>query len=165
MANQIFTIGYEGASSDQVFRALEEAGVDALIDVRADVGRRKAFDTNALRSECQKRNMWYWWFPELGVPREERPRIRKEMNKSLRLGARMLAEFYCINVIAFGKGYERLLFLEKGIYAGRINCFLCYERDHLICHRKLLAEALQKLVPGSEIVHLAPAEVSQGAGQ
>src|SRR3954462_12290991 len=48
-AKRIFTIGYEGATQDEVVAALQQAGVSLVIDVRAvPLSRKPGFSKNVL---------------------------------------------------------------------------------------------------------------------
>ena len=55
-ARRIFTIGYEGATQDEVIAALQEAGVARVIDVRAvPLSRKPGFSKNVLAAGTWER--------------------------------------------------------------------------------------------------------------
>jgi uncharacterized protein (DUF488 family) len=151
MSGKIFTIGYEGASVEQVFRALKEAGADALIDVRADVGRRPEFSRDRLSADSYGNGLGYWAFPMMGVSREQR--------RLVRAGRKTLEEVY-VQVLMKGDARTFLTLFKDAIRLGRRPCLLCYERDAAGCHRSLLANALKNLAGDVEVVHLTPGQMS-----
>ena len=74
-AGTFTTIGYQGAPTDAVFAALEDAGVDLLVDVRAVAGSRKpGFSKTPFSAGLREHGIDYVHLRGLGTPREGRPR-------------------------------------------------------------------------------------------
>ena len=75
------TIGYEGASMESFLRALKEAKVELLVDIRAVASsRRPGFSKNALAANLAEAGIDYLQLRGLGTPsdgRTNRRRIRR----------------------------------------------------------------------------------------
>ena len=57
---RIFTIGYEGTTVPEFIAALQKAGVERVIDVRAlPLSRRPGFSKSALRSALEESGIEY----------------------------------------------------------------------------------------------------------
>lgn len=140
----IYTIGYEGLSLDNFFRALGQAGVVAIYDVRYNPGSRKpGFSGHCLKRRCDALGLVYVGVPSLGIPREFRQNVVTP-NDRLQLWDR----------------YRRhVLSREKELIA-RIasdlvqlpSALLCFEANPLCCHRHVLADVLSSLT-GLEVCH------------
>jgi len=140
---RIFTIGYEGASVDRFFDALHAAHVDTLLDVRElPLSRRRGFSKSAVKSAVEARGLAYRHEKLLGTPREIRHRLRADGDYP-----RFFRDFKR-HLARHGFLLQRLAHDIKGNVA-----LMCYEKDAMICHRWIVAEALGKLV-GRRPVHL-----------
>src|SRR3954451_21230653 len=74
---RIFTIGYEGATMDEFIGALQRAGVERLIDVRAlPLSRRPGFSKTALKGALEEAGIDYVHLKSLGTPAEGRAAAR-----------------------------------------------------------------------------------------
>lgn len=148
---KLATIGYEGAPQEAVFDALEKAGVDLLVDVRAVTSsRRPGFSKSHLVAGLPERGIDYVHLKGLGTPKEGRMAVRRGDHKGLQriFGAHMKTP-------EARHDYEALLGLLRG---GKKICLMCYEHDPGTCHRTIIAErAGQEL--GLKIENLAPKTV------
>lgn len=140
---RIFTIGYEGATQDQVVAALRKAGVEVLADVRAvPLSRRPGFSKNVLAAGLKEAGIGYVGLKALGTPPEGREAARRG-------NMVLLAQIFS----------QQLETLEAGVQAAQLTemveqqptALLCFERDPATCHRSLLADAL---FPGAERIDL-----------
>src|SRR3954469_12241457 len=142
-AKRIFTIGYEGATQSELIAALQQAGVERLIDVRAvPLSRKPGFSKNVLATGLREAGIDYVHLKALGTPPAGREAARKgrwaEMNR-----------IYA----------EQLETPEAGAEAGRMialaeekpSALLCFERDPAHCHRTPLRMAV---LPDWETVDL-----------
>lgn len=149
---KLATIGYEGAPQDAVFAALQEAGVDLLIDVRAVTSsRRPGFSKSHLIAGLPERGIDYLHLKGLGTPREGRLAARSGDLKGLGriFGAHMRTP-------EARHDYEELLGLLRG---GKKICLMCYEHDPAKCHRTIIAERVRQEL-GVAIENLAPKAVA-----
>jgi uncharacterized protein (DUF488 family) len=140
---RIFTIGYESTTVGEFVAALQQAGVERVIDVRAvPNSRRPGFSKTPLRSALAESGIDYVHLRALGTPADGRAAARAGRHEELeRIYAGQLE---LPEAIAEG---ARMLDLAQE----KPSALLCYERDPAGCHRSLLLSAV---APGAEVVHL-----------
>ena len=142
---RIFTIGYEKTTQPELIAALQAAGVNRVIDVRAvPLSRRPGFSKNILRNGLAEAGIDYVHLKALGTPAEGREAARKGRHADLE------------------RIYAGQLELPEAIVAGaemrelaaeKPSALLCYEREPSGCHRTLL---LRWVAPDAEVVDLFP---------
>src|SRR3954471_13573995 len=75
---RIFTIGYEGAIQNEVIAALQQAGVERVIDVRAvPLSRKPGFSKNVLAAGLREAGIDYPPRKALGTPPPGREAARR----------------------------------------------------------------------------------------
>jgi uncharacterized protein (DUF488 family) len=140
---RIFTIGYEGATVAEFLAALQKAGVERVIDIRAvPNSRRPGFSKTPLRNALAEAGIDYVHLRALGTPADGRAAARagrKDELKRIYAGQLELPEA----IAESGKMLD--LSREKP------SALLCYERDPAACHRTLLLEAV---APDAEVEDL-----------
>ena len=135
-AKKLFTIGYEQTPAKSVLDELEQAGVKLLVDVRAvAASRRPGFSKNQLAAGLDERGISYLHLRGLGTPKDGREAARRGKFDALH-------KIYAKHLKApqAREELDELLALVK--QAGPV-CILCYERDHLECHRQWIAEIIE----------------------
>lgn len=143
---KLFTIGFTKKSAEEFFSALQQAGVERLIDVRLNnvsqlAGFAKRHDLEYfLRAICR---IPYAHHLELAPTQEMLDDYRKRDHDWPRYEARFLD-------LMAARRIETSL-RPEGV-AGA--CLLCSEETADRCHRRLVAEYLQRSWGGVEIVHL-----------
>ena len=148
MSTPLATIGYEGATVPALLQALQAAGVQLLVDVRAVTSsRRPGFSKNKLAENLSTVGIDYLHLRGLGTPAEGRAAARAGRWDELRA---VFAEH--METLAAQTDLEALAELVR---SGRRVCLLCYEHDPAHCHRTLVADALQPLVK-VKVEHLFP---------
>jgi uncharacterized protein (DUF488 family) len=140
---RIFTIGYEGTTVGEFLAALQQAGVERVIDVRAvPNSRRPGFSKTPLRNALAEVGIDYVHLRALGTPADGRAAARAGRHEELEriyAGQLELPE-------AMAQGAQMVeLSREKP------SAVLCYERDPSGCHRTLL---LDSVAPDVEVEHL-----------
>lgn len=140
---RIFTIGYEGATIAEFVAALQKAGVERVIDVRAIANsRRPGFSKNLLRASLEEGGIDYVHLRALGTPAEGRAAARSG------------------NIPELERIYASQLELPEAIAEGakmldlaaeKPSALLCLEREPRGCHRSLL---LKSVAPNVEVVDL-----------
>jgi uncharacterized protein (DUF488 family) len=140
---RIFTIGYEGTTVGDFLAALQQAGVERVIDVRAvPNSRRPGFSKTPLRNALAEAGIDYVHLRALGTPADGRAAARAGRHEELEriyAGQLELPE-------AMAQGAQMVeLSREKP------SAVLCYERDPSGCHRTLL---LDSVAPDEEVEHL-----------
>lgn len=140
---RIFTIGYESATVAEFLEALEQAGVERVIDVRAvPNSRRPGFSKTLLRNALAEAGIDYVHLRALGTPADGRAAARAGRSEDLKRiysGQLELPE-------AIAQGAQMLELARE-----KPSALLCYERDPGGCHRTLL---LRAVAPDAEIVDL-----------
>ena len=142
-ARRIFTIGYEGATQPELIAALQAAGVERVIDVRAvPMSRKPGFSKNVLAAGLREAGIDYVHLKALGTPAEGREAARKGRFAEMeRIYAAQLetpeAAVQSAQMIALAED--------------RPSALLCFERDPAHCHRTPLRLAV---MPEWEVVDL-----------
>jgi uncharacterized protein (DUF488 family) len=140
---RIFTIGYESTTVAEFLAALEQAGVERVIDVRAvPNSRRPGFSKNVLRNALAEVGIDYVHLRALGTPADGRAAARAGRHQDLEriyAGQLELPE-------ALAQGAQMLELAKE-----KPSALLCYEREPGGCHRTLL---LRTVAPGAEVVDL-----------
>jgi uncharacterized protein (DUF488 family) len=144
----VATIGYEGATMQSFLAALQAADVELLVDVRAVASsRRPGFSKTKLSENVRGAGMDYLHLRALGTPSDGRAAARAGRHDEMRV--------IFMEQLATEQAQTELEALADLVRGGRRVCLLCFEADPAHCHRTLVADALQSLVP-SEIRHLRP---------
>jgi uncharacterized protein (DUF488 family) len=164
----LVTIGVYGSDETSFFGALQQAGVDTFVDVRARRGVRGAAyafaNSQRLQARLAELGIRYLHRPDLAPSRSARSQ-QFAADKASRTAKRQRA----VLDPAFAAAYrqERLAgFDSQQCVAGlgpeaRVVALFCVEREPAACHRSLLATRLQRdlgvavrhLVPGGGIAH------------
>ena len=144
-ARRIFTIGYEGATQDELIAALRKAGVGRVIDVRAvPLSRKPGFSKNVLAAGLKEAGIDYVHLKALGTPAEGREAARKGRFEEMeRIYAAQLE-----TPEAAAEGARMVALADE-----KPSALLCFERDPAHCHRTPLRLAL---MPEAEVVDLIP---------
>ena len=144
--SELLTIGYEGCTIDTVLAALRAARADLLIDVRAvPKSRKPGFSKRQLAAGLDEVGIGYVHLQALGTPKPGRDAVRAGHPE------RMVAIFQ--DHMRSDRAQAELA-QAKGLVAERRACLLCFERDHMTCHRRLVAELIVAET-GQDVVHLA----------
>lgn len=131
---RVFTIGYEQTTVLELISALQAAGVERVIDVRAlPLSRRPGFSKTALGGALQEAAITYEHFKALGTPKEGRDAAKKGDVATLK---RVYA-----GQLELPEAQAAAAMLLDRIEAGP-TALLCYERDPCTCHRTLLLAAI-----------------------
>jgi len=136
-AKKLFTIGYEQTPPKAVLDELAQAGVKLLVDVRAVASsRRPGFSKSQLAAGLDERGIAYLHLRGLGTPKEGREAARSGKFDALhRIYAKHLKT---------PQAREELDELSSLVLKSGPVCILCYERDHLHCHRQWIAEIIEQ---------------------
>jgi uncharacterized protein (DUF488 family) len=134
MTMKIFTIGYEGATQGELIAALQQAGVERVIDVRAvPLSRKPGFSKNVLAAGLAEAGIDYVHLKALGTPPEGREAARKGRFEVME---RIYAEQLETPEAAVQAAQMIALAQEKPA------ALLCFERDPAACHRTPLRRAV-----------------------
>jgi uncharacterized protein (DUF488 family) len=140
---RIFTIGYEGTTVGEFLAALEKAGIERVIDVRAlPLSRRPGFSKSSLRSALEEDGIEYVHLKALGTPPEGRMAARAGRHEDLK-------RIYAGQLELPEAMVQAAQMME--LASQKRSALLCMEREPAHCHRTLLLEAVAGDV---EVVHL-----------
>jgi uncharacterized protein (DUF488 family) len=135
-AKKLFTIGYEQTPARSVLDELERAGVKLLVDVRAVASsRRPGFSKTQLAAGLDERGISYLHLRGLGTPKDGRIAARSG-------DFDVLHKIYAKH-LKTPQAREELDELSSLVQKSGPVCILCYERDHLHCHRRWIAEIIE----------------------
>jgi uncharacterized protein (DUF488 family) len=134
MAKSLLTIGYEGSAIADFLATLQEAKIDAVIDVRdVPVSRKAGFSKNALAQALEATGISYIHLKQLGDPKEGRDAARLGNHDEFR-------RIYTARLQTPEAKVELKVAIETASAARA--CLLCYERDPKNCHRSLVAKCM-----------------------
>jgi uncharacterized protein (DUF488 family) len=150
-SRKLFTIGYEQTPAKAVLDELEQAGVRLLVDVRAvAASRRPGFSKNQLKAGLDERGISYLHLRGLGTPKDGRIAARSGQFDALH-------KIYTKH-LKTPQAREELDELSALVQKSGPVCILCYERDHLHCHRRWIAEIIEER-DGVKVENLAGKQV------
>ena len=142
---QLFTIGYEAATLDDLIGRLKTAGVQVVIDVRAIAASRRAgFSKTVLAASLAAADIDYVHLRALGTPKAGRDAARKGR----------IAEMHEIFEGQLAEPQAQIELIRAGEIAdGRKAALLCFEAETCGCHRAVVAQRLSQKAP-FEVVDL-----------
>jgi uncharacterized protein (DUF488 family) len=145
----LHTIGYELATIQTLVATLKKARVELVVDVRAVASsRRPGFSKTRLSAGLEEAGIGYLHLRGLGTPAEGRAAARTGRYGDLR-------RIYGAHIKTLA-AKDDLMTLAELVQSGRRVCLLCLEASPEHCHRTMVAEALEAIVP-FRVKHLFPA--------
>jgi uncharacterized protein (DUF488 family) len=142
----LWTIGYERLLPEELVAELEAAGVERLIDVRfRPQSRRAGMSKTRLGERLGDHGIAYEPRRSLGTPPDIRHLFRTNQLPAAR-------ERYTAHIEATAA--DELDALAAELPRAPRTVLLCLEADPAHCHRRLVAEALQRRLPELEVVDL-----------
>ena len=133
----LFTIGYEGVSLEKYLNKLVSNDVKLLVDVRKNsLSMKFGFSKSLLKKYCESLSIEYIHIPEVGINSDQ----RQELNTQQDYDA--LFEVYKKTTLKETDSYQTKI-IELLTKYKRI-ALTCFEADICQCHRKPLAEAIEK---------------------
>ncbi len=144
MADRIFTFGYEGLSVDAFVQRLRAAGVETVVDVRANpLSRKPGFSKRAFASVLDAASIVYVHLPAMGCPKPVRDRYKHDEDWAA----------YTRGFLAHLKREREAVTEVAAIAARAPSCLVCFEADFNRCHRTYVARAAAEQV-GFDVVHI-----------
>jgi uncharacterized protein (DUF488 family) len=144
----LFTIGYEGISLENYLVRLLKNDVKVLVDVRNNpLSMKYGFSKSLLKKYCESLGIQYVHFPQVGIQSAQRQELNTQTDYD------KLFSLYKRDNLSKTTGTQTdILNLLKEHQRIALTCF---EADICQCHRKHLAEAIEKL-PGFayEVKHI-----------
>lgn len=142
---ELFTVGYQDKTLQELLSLLEKEGISTLVDVRANpFSRKKGFSKKDLEKALFSEGIGYLHLKELGAP----PSLRQQVQKDGDYGG-FFAEYRRYLQHKLPPLEQVLSRLEEGRC-----CLFCLESDSAFCHRRAVAEKIVELKPEVKVVHL-----------
>lgn len=133
----LFTIGYEGVSLEKYLNKLVVNDVKLLVDVRKNsLSMKFGFSKSLLKKYCASLGIDYIHIPEVGINSDQRQQLNTQQDydklfdsyKKTTLRETKLEQEFIISLL---KKHSRI-------------ALTCFEADVCQCHRKHLAEIIEK---------------------
>jgi uncharacterized protein (DUF488 family) len=144
---RLLTIGYQGRSLHDLIARLVANDVRLLLDIREVArSRRPEFNANRLAAAANAAGISYRHVPKLGSSRKLRAHLYETRDFD------RFAGFY----LAYVRRW-RLSEVRSVANAARREgtvCILCYESDHALCHRGIVAAEALRAHRKLEVLHL-----------
>ncbi len=143
---RIYTIGFTGKTAREFFSKLEEAGVKRVLDIRLK-------NSSQLAGFAKKDDLQYFLMKINGIQYLHSTELAptEDIMDSFK-GKKITWPEYELqfNKLLAKRKVENLMIgeLAEG------DCFLCSEEKPNLCHRRLVAEYLQKKLGDITVIHL-----------
>lgn len=132
------TIGYERAELGDFIATLVHSGVEILVDIRDRAqSRRPGFSKSALAKSLAYAGIEYVHLRQLGDPKEGRD--------AAKVGDYDRFRAIFSGVMKSESGKQALSELEQLATEANV-CLMCFERDQLTCHRKIVSDHLESVL-------------------
>lgn len=134
----LFTIGYEGISLEEYLVRLLKNDVRILVDVRNNpLSMKYGFSKSQLKKYCESLGIQYVHIPEVGIQSEQRQELNTQSDydnlfavyRKNNLSQTIDSQIHILNLL---KAHKRI-------------ALTCFEANVCQCHRKHLADAIEKL--------------------
>ncbi len=130
---ELFTIGYEGSSVEDLVATLVAMRIEVLADVRElPISRKKGLSKNKLAERLNEVGIKYLHFRALGDPKEGRDAAKS--------GNYQKFESIFLNHLETENAQNAFGDLLQ-IAADNKTCMMCFERCATHCHRSYIADA------------------------
>jgi len=143
----LFTIGYEGLSSEVYFQKLLAHQVKLLCDVRKNaISRKKGFSKSALRESALSRGIDYIHLRDLGIDSQQRKNLKtpQDYNKLLNQYEKRILHHQQADI-------NHIFELLNQYHCIALTCF---ESHYTLCHRGRVAKLVVTLNPDIQVEHL-----------
>ncbi len=135
--SSISTIGYEGRTLESYLNELLRSGVTLLCDVRKNpISHKYGFSKGTLAKACQRMGIRYEHLPDLGIASEKRQTLESREDYEA-----LFAEYERNSLPELGDVLSRI---AGWVRRGEHVALTCYELSPRECHRRCVAEALEK---------------------
>jgi len=134
----LFTIGYEGISLEKYLVRLLKNDVKILVDVRNNpLSMKYGFSKSQLKKYCESLGIKYLHFPQVGIQSGQRQELNSQRDYD-----KLFAVYRKNNLTKTTDIQSEILNLLK---VHKRIALTCFEANICQCHRKHLAEAIEKL--------------------
>lgn len=145
----LYTIGYEGLSTDAFMALLEQHRIDVVVDIRElPLSRKPGFSKKALAQWLDSAGFAYRHIAALGCPKPVRDAYREDGNWQ------RYTKGFLHHLDRQTEALQDLAMLARGSRCA----LLCFEADANFCHRSLVAQAISA-TKGLPVQHIRQAAV------
>jgi uncharacterized protein (DUF488 family) len=132
----MYTKGYQGESMESFFADLKSNNIQLLVDVRQNpFSFKKGFSKNQVELLSTQHGISYVHLKELGTPIPLRTMLKETGDyKEFFRSYEEIVEEYLDSI-------EDLVALAQTTNI----CLLCFEKDHRMCHRDIIAKKVEEL--------------------
>ncbi|HEX8577920.1 MAG TPA: DUF488 family protein [Flavobacterium sp.] len=133
----LFTIGYEGVSLEAYLNKLVSNNIKLLVDVRKNpLSMKFGFSKSLLKKYCGSLGVSYIHIPEVGIDSDQRQELNTQNDYDI-----LFDKYKKTTLFDTKSNQEEIIALL--IKYNRI-ALTCFEADVCQCHRKSLAESIEK---------------------
>lgn len=133
----LFTIGYEGISLEKYLNKLVTNNVKLLVDVRKNsLSMKFGFSKSLLKKYCASLGIEYLHIPEVGINSDQRQELNSQQDYDT------LFDIYKKTTLKETKSHQE--YIIELLETHKRIALTCFEADVCQCHRKHLAEAIEK---------------------
>lgn len=133
----LFTIGYEGVSLEAYLNKLVSNNIKLLVDVRKNpLSMKFGFSKSLLNKYCESLGISYIHIPEVGINSDQRQELNTQKDYDL-----LFENYKKTTLLDTKSNQEDIISLLKKYNRIALTCF---EADVCQCHRKSLAESIEK---------------------
>lgn len=151
MTAAIYTLGYEGLDTASFVELLQKHGIQTVYDIRGTPWSRKpGFNKEDLQEVLSAARIAYVHLPSLGVPKLVRERYHTDKNWEAFSTAYR-------DAIRARRVSPDLRAIARQAQASRCT-LMCFEADHRVCHRSIVARILQEHLNLEPVHLLAPSK-------
>jgi uncharacterized protein (DUF488 family) len=141
----LVSIGYEGKTVDDLVAQLLEQDVRVLVDVRLNpLSRKPGLSKTKLSEALAAVGIGYVHHRALGNPKDNRAGFRAGEPESR-------ARYR--DILKTAAATDALAHVSELLEGGAV-ALLCFEQDHVECHRDIVVRRLMKARPGAAVVHV-----------
>lgn len=134
----VYTIGYEGLSSDSFIDILSKNEIEQVLDVREiPISRKPGFSKGILSKNLENAGISYVHMKELGSPKKIRDDLHETKDYEKFFSA---YRFYIGTHFMYIQNAWELVTQKK-------TCLLCFEKKPTECHRSVIASCLSASMP------------------
>jgi len=134
----LFTIGYEGISLEEYLVRLLKNDVKILVDVRNNpLSMKYGFSKSQLKKYCKSLGIKYLHFPQVGIQSGQRQELNSQTDYD-----KLFAGYRKNNLT---KTTDTQIEILNLLSKHKRIALTCFEANICQCHRKHLAEAIEKL--------------------
>ncbi len=147
METILYTIGYEGMNQEEFLHYLKRRNISVVADVRhLPLSRKKGFSKTALSESLSEQNIDYVSYRELGATKDLREKLKEDGNYKT---------FFKAMARSVMKQEDKLSEINQFLCDGKNVALMCFERNHNLCHRKVVAMGVKKINGnGLKVMHL-----------